>query len=209
MTYEIKNNFHVHLNLHWSSYIEKEQRREKRKQKRRRKTKKKREREIIVKRVSDTRRKQHARYHAAWRGGWMTMFPGRIFIGETSEFGFCQFGDHGWLRGTGQWFRVQLISKGWPSMSRIHTHIYRKTMLYTRQAGEIVSRTRVAPRIIIIFVISWHSTRRAHQSENRINQLSHSRPNSKQEKGGERMGGGEGSGLVLDRAYPRASWNTI
>lgn len=142
-------------------------------------------------------------------GGWMTMFPGRIFIGETSEFGFCQFGDHGWLRGTGQWFRVQLISKGWPSMSRIHTHIYRKTMLYTRQAGEIVSRTRVAPRIIIIFVISWHSTRRAHQSENRINQLSHSRPNSKQEKGGERMGGGEGSGLVLDRAYPRASWNTI
>lgn len=38
MTYEIKNNFHVHLNLHWSSYIEKEQRRAKDKQKRRRKT---------------------------------------------------------------------------------------------------------------------------------------------------------------------------
>lgn len=34
-------------------------------------------------------------------------------------------------------------------------------------------------RIIIIFVISWHSARRAHQSENRINWLSHSRPNSK------------------------------
>jgi len=34
-------------------------------------------------------------------------------------------------------------------------------------------------RIIIIFVISWHSARQAHQSENRINRLSHSRPNSK------------------------------
>jgi len=33
--------------------------------------------------------------------------------------------------------------------------------------------------IIIIFVISWHSARQAHQSENRINRLSHSRPNSK------------------------------
>ena len=126
---------------------------------------------------------------------------GRIFIGETSEFGFCQFADHGWLRGTGQWFRVQLISTieryAWPSTYRKHTHArararigYESPYTYLR-AHAYTTRIRkreqpegrVAPRIIIIFVISWHSTRRAHQSENRINQLSHSRPNSKQEEG--------------------------
>lgn len=53
---------------------------------------------------------QHARYHAAGVDDDVLRQRGRIFIGQTSEFGFCQFGDHGWLRGTGQWFRVQLIS---------------------------------------------------------------------------------------------------
>lgn len=77
---------------------------------------------------------QHARYHAAGADDDVLRQWGRIFIGETSEFGFCQFADHGWLRGTGQWFRDQLISTieryAWPSTYQTHTYIYAH-VLYT------------------------------------------------------------------------------
>lgn len=64
-----------------------------------------------------------------------------------------------------------------------HSHQYRS---YIGRGTRATGAPGTSPRIIIIFVISWHSTRRAHQSENRINQLSHSRPNSKREQEGER-----------------------
>lgn len=138
---------------------------------------------------------QHARYGPVVGADGVDDDVLRIFIGETSEFGFCQFGDHGWLRGNDSARPVNIHDR--KDGHRMYTCTHKTCYTRHNNNGEIVPWTgggRVAPRIIIIFVISWHSTRRAHQSENRINQLSHSRPNSKQEKGGERVEGGGGGG---------------